>query len=119
MRSLAWPALATKMVEVKSIQMLPHLSNTWKSFARSQTIGTCPCIERHSWRARSSRIGSDSGTGSAVWIFRNWDFTGARLTGTRENPKFATGTLRTLSLLQAADRRQIEQRRPASRHLEF
>src|SRR3989338_1952130 len=43
------PTLATKIVEVKSIQQFPSLSQTWKFFALSHTTGNCPCMDLTSY----------------------------------------------------------------------
>ena len=59
-----WPALVISTPDDQSIQRLPQRSLTVKSSALCQTIGRLAHIERGSDCCSSSKIGSDSGTGS-------------------------------------------------------
>ena len=74
-----WPIFATKIVDVKSINLLLDISYTAKSFALFQTIGSCPCIDLDSLKYKCFKILLVPGAGIEVLIFLNLvliDFTG-------------------------------------------
>ena len=78
-----WPALVISTPDDQSIQRLPQWSATVKPSALCQTIGGWPNIERGSAARSSSKIGSDSGTGSLVRIVRYWVSTCGTSTGVK------------------------------------
>ena len=76
-----WPALVMRTPLDQSIQRLPQWSWTVKFSPFFQTMGGSPLMDCGSYLRISSRIGSDSGTGSWVLIVRYFVLTGETVFG--------------------------------------